>query len=69
LEPVVRDVEEQVYNSGIKAGDLCRKMARKWKKREATLTEEGKILKEEEILVTNMLTQDDVVKTMRKVVA
>ena len=53
-----------MYIGGIKAGDLRGKMARKWQKREGTLSEEGKYLEEQEILATNMLTQDDVVNTM-----
>uniref|UniRef100_A0A7S2XZJ5 Isopenicillin N synthase-like Fe(2+) 2OG dioxygenase domain-containing protein n=1 Tax=Fibrocapsa japonica TaxID=94617 RepID=A0A7S2XZJ5_9STRA len=64
LEPVVRAGEERVYVSGAKAGDLRGQMARKWQMREGTLSEEGRILEEKEILATNMLTQDDVVKTM-----
>lgn len=62
LEPVVREGEERVYISGVKAGDLRGKMARKWQKREGTLSDEGKVLEEAEILATNMYTQDDVVK-------
>lgn len=62
LEPVVREGEERVYISGVKAGDLRGKMARKWHKREGTLSNEGKVLEEAEILATNMYTQDDVVK-------
>jgi phosphoenolpyruvate synthase/pyruvate phosphate dikinase len=66
LEPQVRNGEERVYISGIKAGQLRGKMARKWQKREGTLSAENKILEEKEILATNMLTQDDVVSTMMK---
>lgn len=65
LEPEIRVGEERVYVSGIKAGQLRGKMARKWQKREGTLSREGMILEEKEILATDMLTQDDVVKTMR----
>ena len=61
LEPVVREGEARVYISGIKAGQLRGMMARKWQKREGTLSEEGKILEEAEILATKMVTQDDVV--------
>jgi hypothetical protein len=57
--------EERVYVSGIKAGNLRGNMRRKWKKREGTLTEEEKVLEENEILATNMWTQDDVVAKMR----
>jgi len=65
LEPQIRDGEERVYSSGIKAGQLRGKMARKWQYREGTLSEEGKILEEQEILTTNMFTQDDVVNTIK----
>jgi hypothetical protein len=64
LEPVVRPGEERVYTSGIKAGQLRGSMRRKWQKREGTLSEEGRVLEEREILATNMHTQDDVVKRM-----
>ena len=62
LEPVVRKGEEARYISGIKVGMLRGKMARKWRNREGTLSAEDKILEEEEILATNMKTQDDVVR-------
>lgn len=65
LEPEVRAGEERVYVSGIKAGQLRGNMRRKWQHREGTLDREGMILEQEEILATKMLTQDDVVKTMR----
>lgn len=65
LEPVIIPGEERVYVSGIKAGNLRGNMRRKWKKREGTLTEEEKVLEENEILATNMSTQDDVVAKMR----
>ena len=67
IEPVVREKEgeERVYLSGIKAGQLRGKMARKWQKREGTLTREGAILEEQEILATNMFTQDDVVQRLK----
>ena len=65
LEPVLLPGEERVYISGIMAGNLRGDMRRKWKKREGTLSEEEKVLEEKEILVTKMLTQDDVVATMR----
>mmetsp|Transcript_7420 Transcript_7420/g.13391 ORF Transcript_7420/g.13391 Transcript_7420/m.13391 type:complete len:336 (-) Transcript_7420:780-1787(-) len=61
LEPQIRDGEDRIYCSGIKAGQLRGKMARKWGKREGTLNEEGMILEEQEILATNMRSQDDVV--------
>ena len=65
LEPVIREGEERVYLSGIKAGQLRGNMRRKWQKREGTLSREGMILEEQEILAANMFTQDDVVqKTM-----
>lgn len=62
LEPVLRSGEERVYMSGVKAGQLRGSMRRKWQKREGTLSREGMILEEQEILVTNMMTQDDVVQ-------
>ena len=62
LEPVVRSGEERVYMTGVKAGQLRGSMRRKWKKREGTLSRKEMILEEEEIRVTNMLTQDDVVQ-------
>ena len=67
LEPVIREKEgeERVYLSGIKAGQLRGKMARKWQKREGTLSHESAILEEREILATNMFTQDDVVQRFR----
>lgn len=65
LEPVIIPGEERVYVSGIKAGNLRGNMRRKWKKREGTLTEEEKVLEKNEILATNMWTQDDVVAKMR----
>ena len=65
LEPVVLPGEERVYISGIMAGNLRGSMRRKWQKREGTLSEEDKILEEKEILATKMLTQDDVVTTMK----
>ena len=65
LEPEVRVGEERVYVSGIKAGQLLGKMRRKWQYREGTLNREGLILEEQEILATNMLTQDSVVETMK----
>jgi len=69
LEPVVKAGEEQLYISGIKAGNLRGSMRRKWQKREGTLSEEGKVLEEEEILATNMVNQDDVVKNTAMVAA
>jgi hypothetical protein len=62
LEPIVKDGEERVYISGIKVGQLRGNMARKWRNREGTLSEQDKIMEEEEILATNMRSQDDVVK-------
>ena len=62
LEPIVRAGEERVYISGILAGQLRGSMRRKWQKREGTLSREGMILEEQEILATNMMTQDDVIQ-------
>ena len=62
LEPIVRAGEERVYVSGILAGQLRGSMRRKWQKREGTLSREGIILEEQEILATNMMTQDDVIQ-------
>jgi len=62
LEPVVLPGEERQYISGIKVGQLRGNMARKWRHREGTLSEEDKMLEEEEIRATSMKTQDDVVK-------
>lgn len=65
LEPSVREGEERVYVSGIRAGQLRGRMRRKWQKREGTLSREGMVLEEREILATNLWTQGDVVQTMR----
>lgn len=54
LEPVVLPGEEAQYIGGIKVGQLRGKMARKWRNREGTLSEEDKILEEEEIRRTNL---------------
>lgn len=62
LEPVILDGEERVYISGVKAGQLRGKMARKWQKREGTIRDTDRILEEEEILATKMYTQDDVIQ-------
>jgi hypothetical protein len=67
LEPVVRLGEIRKYISGVKVGQLRGSMARKWRHREGTLSNEAKILEEEEILSTNMKTQDDVVNSFVKV--
>lgn len=67
LEPVVRPGEERMYIGGIKVGQLRGKMARKWRFREGTVSEEDRVLEEEEIRVTNMKTQDDVVEHTVKV--
>ncbi len=69
LEPIVRAGEERVYISGILAGQLRGSMRRKWQKREGTLNREGMILEEQEILATNMMTQDDIVEHTVKSVA
>lgn len=61
LEPVVLPNEEAKYIGGIKVGQLRGKMARKWRHREGTLSEEDKFLEEDEIRNTNLKTQDDVV--------
>jgi isopenicillin N synthase-like dioxygenase len=63
LDPVVRPGTEQQYISGVKVGQLRGNMARKWQKREGTLSEKNHILEEEEIRVTKMETQDDVVQS------
>lgn len=62
LEPVVQEGEERVYISGVLAGQLRGKMARKWRQREGTISAEDRILEEKEILFTKMVTQDDVVQ-------
>lgn len=63
LEPVlVTDNEEPKYISGVRAGRLRGSMARKWQMREGTLPPPDAILEEAEILTTQMLTQDDVVR-------
>ena len=62
LEPVVRDGEVREYISGVKVGQLRGGMARKWRHREGTLSAEDRALEEEEIRVTKILTQDDVVR-------
>ena len=67
LEPVVREGELRQYISGVKVGQLRGKLARKWRWREGTLNESDKQLEEEEIRVTHMASQDDVVH--RSVVA
>lgn len=67
LEPIVRPGEARKYISGVKVGQLRGSMARKWQKREGTLSNEAKILEEKEILATSMKTQDDVVEHYVKV--
>lgn len=62
LGPVVRPGTDPQYISNVKVGQLRGKMARKWQKREGTLSENNRILEEEEIRVTKMETQDDVVR-------
>ena len=62
LEPVVRDAEPRQYLGGICVGQLRGNMARKWRHREGTLSQEDWILEEEEIRVTNRKSQDDVVR-------
>jgi hypothetical protein len=42
-------------------------MARKWRYREGTLSDKDRILEEEEIRLTNMMTQDHVVDRSVKV--
>jgi hypothetical protein len=69
LEPAVRLGEVRKYIGGVKVGQLRGSMARKWRHREGTLSNEAKILEEEEILATNMKTQDDVVDRIVKVSA
>jgi hypothetical protein len=61
LDPVVREGEVAKFRS-VGAGELRGHMARKWKAREGTITTEEKKLEEEEIRVTQMLTQDHVVR-------
>ena len=61
LDPVVREGEMAKFHS-VGAGELRGHMARKWKAREGTITTEEKKLEEEEIRVTQMLTQDHVVR-------
>jgi len=67
LEPVVYPGESQQYIGGIKVGQLRGKMARKWRMREGTLSDDDRILEEEEIRMTNMTTQDHVVERSVKV--
>jgi hypothetical protein len=67
LEPVVTPGESQKYIGGIKVGQLRGKMARKWRYREGTLSDKDRILEEEEIRLTNMMTQDHVVDRSVKV--
>lgn len=62
LEPVVPSGDTPQYISGILVGQLRGKMARKWRHREGTLSTEDKVLEEEEIRVTKLKTQDDVVR-------
>ena len=63
LEPVVRPGEVRKYISGVKVGQLRGQMARKWQKREGTLTKEAYILEEAEIMATpHLQTQDDVIE-------
>lgn len=64
LEPVVRPGEKQQYIGGIKVGHLRGKMARKWRYREGTLSEDDRVLEEEEIRMTDMTTQDHVVERL-----
>ena len=62
LEPVLKYCnEERQYISGLCVGQLRGNMARKWRQRERTLNDVDRILEEEEIRVTQMKTQDDVV--------
>jgi hypothetical protein len=68
LDPVVRAGTAQQYISGVKVGQLRGKMARKWQSREGTLNEKNRVLEEEEIRVTKMETQDDVVQSTIAVV-
>ena len=63
LEPVVLDDEARQYIGGVMVGQLRGKMARKWRHREGTEDDKDRIYEEEEIRVTNMKTQDDVVRT------
>jgi hypothetical protein len=63
LEPVVRPGEVRKYISGVKVGQLRGQMARKWQKREGTLTKEAYILEEAEIMaMPHLQTQDDVIE-------
>lgn len=61
LEPKVLAGEKQRYISGIKVGQLRGSMARKWQKREGTLSKEQEILEEADILLHGA-TQDELVK-------
>lgn len=62
LEPVLREGEPRRYLSGVRVGQLRGSMARKWRHREGTLNAEDRALEEEEIRVTQMSTQDHVVR-------
>ena len=67
LESVVRLGEVRKYIGGVKVGQLRGSMARKWRHREGSLSDEAKILEEDEILATEMKTQDDVIDCFVKV--
>lgn len=63
LEPVLQGpTDVRKYIGGIRVGQLRGKMARKWRHREGTADEADRIYEEDEIRVTNMKTQDDVVQ-------
>lgn len=64
LEPVVGQNEIRRYIGGVRVGQLRGSMARKWRHGEGTEDEEDRIYEEEEIRVSNMKTQDDVVKNL-----
>lgn len=66
LDPVILPGEVAKYHS-IGAGELRGNMARKWKRREGTVTVEEMKLEEEEVRNTGMLTQDHVVQRMVRV--
>jgi hypothetical protein len=57
----------QVYISGLKVAGLRGNMRRKWGFREGTLTKSEQQMEEEEIRMTNLKTQDDVVRQLVKI--
>ncbi len=63
LEPVLLlPNETRKFVSGVKVGQLRGSMARKWKVREGTLNSADRALEEQEIRVTGLASQDDVVR-------